>query len=233
MMKHAWDSYILHAWGSNEPDPVNEKGQSGDMPEGMGLTIVSSLDTLHIMGMEDDFEAGKVWVRDYMDLNKVTGFVSVFNTNIKIVGGLLTAYSFTGDEIFKEKTVKLVDKLLPAFDTDSGIPYSLVNLRGGEGKSHNWAKGLGILSEFGSLHMEFSYLSDITGNPVYRQKVERVREVLTGLLRPKKLYPSSLNIDTGRWGNNYFSIGAYCDSFFEYLLKEWIRSGNEDEEVKS
>ena len=45
-------------------------------------------------------------------------------------------------------------------------------------KNFGWASGgSSILAEFGSLHMEFSYLSDVTGDPVYAQKVERVREV--------------------------------------------------------
>jgi hypothetical protein len=46
--------------------------------------------------------------------------VSVFETNIRYVGGLLTAYSFTGDEIFKEKAAHIADRLLPAFNTPSG-----------------------------------------------------------------------------------------------------------------
>ena len=101
MMKHAWDSYVLHAWGSNELDPVGRKGQPGDLPQGLGLTIVASLDSLYIMGLEDDFETGKEWVRDNFDMDKVSGFVSVFETNTRIVGGFLTAYAFTGDEMFK------------------------------------------------------------------------------------------------------------------------------------
>ena len=48
------------------------------------------------------------------------GDISVFETNIRYVGGLLTLYSFTGDEIFKEKAVHIADKLLPAFNTPTG-----------------------------------------------------------------------------------------------------------------
>ena len=45
----------------------------------------------------------------------------MFETNIRYVGGLLSIYSFTGDEMFKNKAVHIVDKLLPAFDTPTGI----------------------------------------------------------------------------------------------------------------
>ncbi len=46
--------------------------------------------------------------------------ISVFETNIRFVGGLLTMYAFTGDNLFKEKSVHIVDILLNAFDTKSG-----------------------------------------------------------------------------------------------------------------
>ena len=59
------------------------------------------------------------------------GEISVFETNIRYVGGLLTLYSFTGDNLFKEKAVHIVDKLLPAFRSPTGIPYALVNMRTG------------------------------------------------------------------------------------------------------
>jgi hypothetical protein len=56
----------------------------------------------------------------YLFFYRQTGDVSVFETNIRYVGGLLTAYSFTGDEIFKEKAAHIADRLLPAFNTPSG-----------------------------------------------------------------------------------------------------------------
>ena len=79
--------------------------------------------------------------------------------------------------------------------------------------------------------MEFAYLSDITGNPVYKQKVEKIREVVMSVERPKKLYPNYLHPKTGKWGQEHTSLGALGDSFYEYLLKEWLRSGKRDLQV--
>ena len=81
--------------------------------------------------------------------------------------------------------------------------------------------------------MEFAYLSDITGNPVYKQKVEKIREVVASVERPKKLYPNYLHPKTGKWGQQHTSVGALGDSFYEYLLKEWLRSGKRDLQVSS
>ena len=234
MMSHAWDNYVRYGWGKNELRPVSKRGHSasvfGSSP--MGATVVDALDTLYIMGMNEEFERGKKWVEENLDMNQLSGDVSVFETNIRYVGGLLTAYAFTGEELFKKKAVHIVDKLLPAFDTPTGIPYALVNMRSGSAKNFGWASGgSSILSEFGTLHMEFAYLSDITGNPVYRKKVEKIRRTVKDVERPKKLYPNYLHPKTGKWGQQHTSVGALGDSFYEYLLKEWLRSGKRDQEV--
>ena len=73
--------------------------------------------------------------------------------------------------------------------------------------------------------MEFAYLSDITGDPTFTQLVEKIRTVIQERPRPKKLYPNYLNPKTGKWGQQHTSMGALGDSFYEYLLKEWLRSG--------
>lgn len=236
MMEHAWSNYVTFAWGKNELRPVSKRGHSASIfgSSSMGATIVDAMDTLYIMGFMEEFEKGKKWISENLDLNQMTGDVSVFETNIRYLGGLLACYSLTGDDLFRSKSVHIADKLLPAFNTPTGIPYALVNMRGGSAKNFGWASGgSSILSEFGTLHMEFAYLSDITGNPVYRQKVEKIREVVASLDRPKKLYPNYLHPKTGKWGQQHTSVGALGDSFYEYLLKEWLRSGKRDKQAKA
>jgi len=236
MMKHAWDNYVTYAWGKNELRPVSKRGHSASIfgSSSMGATIVDSMDTLYIMGFMEEFEKGKAWITEKLDLNQMSGDVSVFETNIRYLGGLLSVFALTGDKVFKDKAEHIADKLLPAFDTPTGIPYALVNMRGGHAKNFGWASGgSSILSEFGTLHMEFAYLSDITGKKVYKEKVEKIREVVSSLERPKKLYPNYLHPKTGKWGQQHTSVGALGDSFYEYLLKEWLRSGKRDLKAKS
>lgn len=73
-------------------------------------------------------------------------------------------------------------------------------------KNYLWASGgSSILSEFGTLHLEFVYLSDVTGNDIYRKKVDVIRQFVRSLDRPNGLYPNFLNPITGKWGQrNYF-----------------------------
>ncbi|KAH0809068.1 hypothetical protein GEV33_013720 [Tenebrio molitor] len=159
--------------------------------------------------------------------------VSVFEVNIRFVGGLLACFALTGDVMFRDKAQQIADKLLPAFQTQTGIPHALVNLKTGASKNFGWASGgSSILSEFGTLHLEFSYLSDVTGQPIYRNKVDHIRQYLQGLEKPNGLYPNYLNPKTGKWGQHHMSMGALGDSFFEYLLKAWLQSNKEDNEAR-
>ncbi|KAJ8951385.1 hypothetical protein NQ318_009949 [Aromia moschata] len=100
-------------------------------------------------------------------------------------------------------------------------------------KNYGWASGgSSILSEFGTLHLEMTYLSDVTGKPIYRNKVEHIRKVLRELDKPNGLYPNYLNPKTGKWGQHHMSMGALGDSFYEYLLKAWLQTNKEDNEAR-
>lgn len=233
MMKHAWDSYKQYAWGSNELRPVSKHGHSSNLFGSIkGATIVDALDTLYIMEMFEEFDAATDWVEKSLDFN-VNAEVSVFEVNIRFVGGLLSAYYLSGKEVFRRKAVELGEKLLPAFKTPTGIPWALLNLKSGIGRNWPWASGgSSILAEYGTLHLEFMHLSRLSGNPEFAQKVMNIRKVLNRLEKPQGLYPNYLNPNSGQWGQHHVSVGGLGDSFYEYLLKAWLMSDKTDEEGK-
>uniref|UniRef100_A0A8C9VEA5 alpha-1,2-Mannosidase n=1 Tax=Scleropages formosus TaxID=113540 RepID=A0A8C9VEA5_SCLFO len=198
----------------------------------MGATIVDALDTLYIMGLHSEFKEGQEWIQQNLNFS-VNAEVSVFEVNIRFIGGLLAAYYLSGQEVFKVKAVQLAEKLLPAFNTPTGIPWAMVNLKSGVGRNWGWASaGSSILAEFGTLHMEFVHLSYLTGNPAYFQKVIHIRKLLAKMDRPNGLYPNYLNPRTGRWGQHHTSVGGLGDSFYEYLLKAWLMSDKTDTEAR-
>uniref|UniRef100_A0AAX7UIR6 alpha-1,2-Mannosidase n=1 Tax=Astatotilapia calliptera TaxID=8154 RepID=A0AAX7UIR6_ASTCA len=233
MMKHAWDSYKQYAWGSNELRPVSKHGHSSNLFGSIkGATIVDALDTLYIMEMFEEFDAATDWVEKSLDFN-VNAEVSVFEVNIRFVGGLLSAYYLSGKEVFRRKAVELGEKLLPAFKTPTGIPWALLNLKSGIGRNWPWASGgSSILAEYGTLHLEFMHLSRLSGNSEFAQKVMNIRKVLNRLEKPQGLYPNYLNPNSGQWGQHHVSVGGLGDSFYEYLLKAWLMSDKTDEEGK-
>ncbi|XP_046554342.1 mannosyl-oligosaccharide 1,2-alpha-mannosidase IA-like [Haliotis rubra] len=234
MMRHAWSNYEKHAWGANELRPISKRGHTASIfgTLSLGATIVDAIDTLYLMGMNEEFKKARDWIATSFHFEGSTE-LSVFETNIRFVGGLLASYALSGDPMFKDKAKQIADKLLPAFNTPSGIPQSMVNIKTGSSRNWGWASGgCSILAEFGSLHLEFAYLSSITGEDTYLKKVLKIREVLRQLEKPNGLYPNYLNPRTGKWGQLAVSVGALGDSFYEYLLKQWIMSGKTDTVAK-
>jgi mannosyl-oligosaccharide alpha-1,2-mannosidase len=214
MMKHAWDGYKKYAWGDNELRPVTKKGHSANIfgNAKTGATIVDALDTLYIMGLKDEFNEARDWVVG-LNLNSRTD-VSVFEVTIRFIGGLLSAYYLSGDILFANKAKDVADILMPAFDTKTGIPFALVNPITKKTRNWGWASGgCSILSEFGTLHLEFSKLSEITGKEIYLEKVMKIREVLNGMNKQDNLYPNYLHPSTGNWGQRK------CTSLFMLFCK--------------
>ncbi|XP_048067528.1 mannosyl-oligosaccharide 1,2-alpha-mannosidase IA isoform X3 [Megalobrama amblycephala] len=234
MMKFAWDNYKQYAWGKNELRPLTRNGHIGNMFGGLrGASIVDSLDTLYIMGLMEEYEEAKEWVQNNLDLNS-NGEASLFEVNIRYVGGLLSAFYLTGAEIFKQKVLELGEKLLPAFNTPTGIPRGVINL-GSSGTSWSWgwaSAGSSILAEFGTLHLEFVHLSELSGNPVFTEKVMNIRKLLNKIEKPHGLYPNFLSPVSGNWVQHHVSIGGLGDSFYEYLIKSYLMSDKTDEEAK-
>lgn len=234
MMKHAWNNYKLYAWGKNELKPMSKRAHLTSVFGGgdLGATIVDGMDSLYIMGLMDEFREGRDWISEHFHIFEVDSDLSVFETTIRFVGGLLSCYALTGDTLFRDKAEEVADALLPAFDTPTGLPYALINPSNKANRQYHWAGANSILSEVGTLHMEFTYLSDVTGKDVYRKKVDRIREVLHNIQKPDGLYPNYINPRTGQWGQRHTSLGALGDSFYEYLLKAWLVSNNEDEQAR-
>ncbi|KAM4567468.1 mannosyl-oligosaccharide 1,2-alpha-mannosidase IA [Fundulus diaphanus] len=233
MMKFAWDNYKRYAWGKNELRPLTKNGHIGNMFGGLrGASIVDSLDTLYIMGLMDEYNEAKEWVQTSLDLNS-NGEASLFEVNIRYVGGLLSAYYLTGEELFRSKALELGEKLLPAFNTPTGIPRGVINLGSGTSWSWGWASaGSSILAEFGTLHLEFVHLTELSNNPIYKEKVMSIRKLLNKIEKPHGLYPNFLSPVSGNWVQHHVSIGGLGDSFYEYLIKSYLMSDKTDEEAK-
>jgi len=225
-MKHAWKGYKAHAFGQDEVLPISGRGHNNW--GGMGTTLVDSLDTLWLMGLKEEFWEGRDWVRDHLEHDHVNS-VSVFETTIRSLGGLLSAYDWSGDKVFLEKAQDLGKRLVRAFDSPSGIPYGQVSLSHPE--SHNnlgWAGGNAILSEAGTLQVEFRYLARATGITEYATKSERVFEVMEPLQSKNNgLFPYYIKNKNKevKFGNAKITFGAMGDSIYEYMLKIWLQGG--------
>ena len=72
-------------------------------------------------------------------------------------------------------------------------------------------------------------MSAATGQPKYNEKVCKIRNILDGLHKPYGgLYLNFLSPTSGNWSSDFVSVGAFGDSFYEYLIKSWVQSNGTD-----
>ncbi|CAK9233557.1 unnamed protein product [Sphagnum jensenii] len=227
-MLHAWSSYEKYAWGFDELQPQSRSGVNHF--GGLGASIIDSLDTLYIMGLQPQFNKARDWVAENLHFNKNYD-ASVFETTIRVLGGLLSAYDLTAEKMFLTKAKEIADRLLPAWDTRTGIPYTTINLDSGRAHNPGWTGGSSVLADLGTEQVEFIGLSQRTGDPKYKQKVENVIKQLRKNFPKDGLLPIYISADSGQPTTGKITFGAMGDSFYEYLLKVWIQ-GNKTEVVK-
>ncbi|XP_063986512.1 endoplasmic reticulum mannosyl-oligosaccharide 1,2-alpha-mannosidase [Diachasmimorpha longicaudata] len=219
--KHSWDGYAEFAWGHDNVKPISRGYHEWF---GLGLTIVDSLDTMYIMGLKEEFAQARAWVEESLVFH-TNRDVNLFEVTIRVLGGLLSAYHLSGDKVFLDKAIDLGDRMMPAFSTRSGVPYSDVNL--GTKRAHHpkWGPDSST-SEVTSIQLEFRDLSRITGQPRFEAAVAKVSEHVHNLEKYDGLVPIFINANTGLF-REYATItlGARGDSYYEYLLKQWVQTG--------
>jgi len=223
-MSFVWKSYRKYAWGSDELKPLSRTGQ--DNWGGMGVTLVDSLDTLWIMGLRKEFDEAKEWVAKELTFRRA-GSVSVFETTIRELGGLLSAYDLSKEKVFLDKAVELGHLLSPAFRSPTGIAHGMVNLQTGQ-PALGWAGSAAILSELGTLQLEFRNLAMYSQTPDFEMQSMRALQLMHKRNPKYGLFPIKVDIDNGQWADSHVTFGALGDSFYEYLLKVWIQGGKQE-----
>jgi mannosyl-oligosaccharide alpha-1,2-mannosidase len=120
------------------------------------------------MGLHEEFAEATEFVANIDWAHPPTSsYVQLFETVIRYVGGLLSAYDLSRNPIFVDRAVALADRLLPAFTSATGIPYQYIDIT----KGVPVTGGPSVLAEIGTVQLELFRLSDITGNPKYREVV--------------------------------------------------------------
>ena len=223
-MRWAWRNYRDRAWGKDQIKPISGGVESFPLKDHhLGLSLVEALDTLWVMGLDDEFNDGVDWVKRNLDFD-VDGEVSVFETSIRLVGGLLSAWHACGDPVLLAKARDLADRLLPSFSASPiGIPHRFINLRSGavRGRETNPA-------ETGTFIPEFGYLSSATGDDRYRAAAKKALVSMFERRSKIGLLADSIDCMTGEWKSRRATIGPPSDSYYEYLWDGWDLLGDRD-----
>lgn len=219
--KHAWKGYKNFAWGHDHLRPI-----SGGFDNwfGLGLTIVDSLDTMFMMGLKEEFTEARQWIENNLDFN-VNRDVNLFEVTIRVLGSLLSTYHLSGDKMFLTKAVDLGTRLLPCFHSESGVPYSDVNLLTRKAHAPKWSPDSST-SEVTTIQLEFRDLSRASGDPKFEDAARKVSLHVHKLPKTDGLVPIFINANTGLFRTySTITLGARGDSYYEYLLKQWLQTG--------
>lgn len=225
----AWKSYKKHAWMRDELAPLS--GTAKDTFGGWAATLIDNLDTLWIMDLKDEFvEAVEAVATLDWAKTKATG-CDVFETTSRHLGGLLAAYDLSGQQVLLIKAIELGDMLYAAFDTPNNLPPLWLDF-----KKSKKGELVGDINQpsasVGSLSLEFTRLSQLTGDPKYYDAVTRVTKLLARAQNTTKIpgmWPAVLNTQNGNFRDgNEFTLAASSDSLYEYLPKMHAMVGSTD-----
>ncbi|XP_075526467.1 alpha-Mannosidase class I b isoform X4 [Dermacentor variabilis] len=156
--RHAWKGYKAYAWGQDHLRPLSRTGHTWF---GLGLTIIDGMDTMYLMGLHEELATAQEWVAHSLQLAQHRD-VNVFETTIRVLGGLLSMHTLTEEQLYLDKA----------------------------------------------------------------KKAFAVSELLHQLPKKEGLVPMFINAETGRFNaDSTLTLGARADSYYEYLLKQWLQTG--------
>ena len=209
---HAWNGYKKYAWGHDDLKPLS-KTHHDWYPQPLLMTPVDSLDTMIIMGFKKEADATREYIVQNLSFDKDIS-VQNFEITIRLLGGLLSSYQLTGDKRLLTLAEDLGNRLLPVFESPTGMPYRYVNLR-----TRAVRDPVSNPAETGTLLIEFGTLSKLTGKPIFYDKAKRALVETYKRRSPIGLVGEWINVETGQWTNPDSHISGAIDSYYEYLLK--------------
>ena len=218
---HAWNGYKKYAWGHDDLKPLS-KTYHDWYAEPLLMTPVDALDTMILMGLKAEAKTTREYIATHLTFDKDID-VQNFEITIRLLGGLLSSYELTGDKRLLKLAEDLGTRLLPVFESPTGIPYRYVNLKTGKvrGEVTNPA-------EAGTLLIEFGTLSKHTHKQVFYDKAKRALVEIYKRRSPIGLVGTWINVETGKWTDTDSHISGAIDSYYEYLLKCAILFDDQD-----
>ncbi|KAK2731141.1 mannosyl-oligosaccharide alpha-1,2-mannosidase [Onygenales sp. PD_40] len=227
----SWTAYTKYAWGQDQFHPISKSG-SQMSPEGLGWIIVDSLDTMMIMNLTSQLADARKWIQRKLTYDQDQD-VNTFETTIRMLGGLLSAHYLADqmpdvasrrDFVYLSKAVDLADRLLGAYESETGIPYASIDLRTKRGIRSHADGGASSMAEAATLQLEMKYLANLTGNEVYWRKAEKVMQVLDDNRMEDGLLPIFVDPERGHFTTREIRLGSRGDSYYEYLIKQYLQT---------
>jgi mannosyl-oligosaccharide alpha-1,2-mannosidase len=224
-----WESYKACAWFYDELLPVT-CGWRNTLG-GWGLTMIDALDTLYIMGLRVEFEFAAETIAQLDWAQTTYRDINVFETTIRHLGGLLSAYDLSGEKALLQKAEELGNMLYLAFDTPNRLPPFLLNFvdaQNGTQVAGDYDPAAGPTS----LSLEFTRLAQLTGDNKFFDAIDRVTSFLVRSQNQSDipgLWPMLIDFrNEDVTLDHTFTLGANADSMYEYFPKMHLLLGGLD-----
>ncbi|MBV9216828.1 MAG: glycoside hydrolase family 47 protein [Acidobacteria bacterium] len=220
--KHAWDGYKQYCWGHDDLKPLSKTCRDWYGGQTILMTPVDSLDSLYLLGFKKEADDTRDYIAKNLSYDKDMS-VQVFEITIRELGGLLSSYEITKDKRLLALADDLGTRLLPAFDSVTGIPYRFVNLKTGAKRDP-----ISNPAEAGTLLIEFGTLAKLTGKQVYYNKAKKALVAIYNHRSDIGLVGENINAETAKWTNTDSHVSGGIDSYYEYLIKCNLLFGDTD-----
>lgn len=216
----SYKAYEKSAWGHDDLGPLSNRGNGGfvDSRNGWGATIIDGMGTMQIMGLTDYFNEAVSFASGInFSKSNTSNTVSVFESSIRYIGGLLSAYELSGKQhrTLVTKAAQLADKLIFAWVGDNDVPFGQLDFSSNTPVNQN-----SNIAEAGSLLLEWATLSKYTGdNKYFEFAAKSMRRIATNPSPLPGLPAQGIDPNTGAPVGGYITWGGGSDSYFEYLIK--------------
>jgi mannosyl-oligosaccharide alpha-1,2-mannosidase len=181
------------------------------------------------MDMHEELEEAIVAAGSIDFTSSTENSINVFETTIRYLGGFLSAFDLTQNKVLLDKAVEVGEMLYVAFDTPNRMP---VTRWGWEKASKGYpqvAWEYSLVSELGSFSLEFTRLSQLTGNPKWYDAINRIT-VMFDEQQSQTLLPGMwpVSVDAEQMNltkDSFFTLGGMSDSTYEYFPKQYALLG--------
>ncbi|KAI8976706.1 seven-hairpin glycosidase [Trametes punicea] len=212
----SWNAYKEFAFPHDDLTPISESFT--DVRNGWGASAVDALSTLFLIGEEEIFEE-IVNFTSHIDftISHTTDTVSIFETTIRYLGGMLSAYELSGQKypaLIKQAEI-LGTKMSAAWINGNKIPFGELDFN-----TSIPVIQTSNIAEAGTLTLEWSRLAKYTGNDTFRALAEGSVRQIASLATPIPGFPAQgIDPSTGQSVGAYVTWGGGSDSYLEYLIK--------------
>ncbi|KAL6415890.1 mannosyl-oligosaccharide alpha-1,2-mannosidase 1B-like protein [Ilyonectria robusta] len=241
----SWKAYYDHAFPHDSLRPISNT--FADDRNGWSVTSVDTLSTAILMEDEEIVNQILKYIPkiDFTTTKAANQGISVFETTIRYLGGLISSYDLLKGpmkhlatdpeevEALLKQAKTLGDSLSIAFETPSGVPDGVIYLNPEPRIS---GARTNSIAGFGTLVLEWTRLSDLTGDKKYA-KLAQTAELY--MLRPTGspepfpgLVGHQVSTETGKFVDSNGGWGGGTDSFYEYLIKMYLYDPEEFVEYK-